>query len=379
VVAREPPVRGARDRPDRRGQGARHRPRPPADLARPQADAERSRGSRCSRSYSEGDVVEGRVTKVVTFGAFVEILPGVEGLVHISELAQHHVENPREVVSQGPGRSTSRSSRSTASAAGSRSRSSASRTTSRCSPAPTAGESVHLTPQLDSARRSPPTRRARAPTAPPEAEAAVEEADGRARRRGACAEPAPADRGRARRGVSRPVAVAITGGIGAGKERGRWPPSAGRERRRCRRTRSSHDLIANDEDVGRRSGAPRDDGSQRDRRGGLRRCEGLVWLEELLHPLVRRRTDAWLEQVEVPVAAVEIPLLYERAAESAVRQGRRGHGAAEPSRGPARGGGGSREARLIPDARRPPGRTTSTRTPARSRSSRSSSPPCSPM
>jgi small subunit ribosomal protein S1 len=38
---------------------------------------------------------------VVTFGAFVEILPGVEGLVHISELAQHHVENPREVVAQG--------------------------------------------------------------------------------------------------------------------------------------------------------------------------------------------------------------------------------------------------------------------------------------
>jgi small subunit ribosomal protein S1 len=52
-------------------------------------------------SYSEGDVVGGKVTKVVTFGAFVEILAGVEGLVHISELAQHHVENPREVVSQG--------------------------------------------------------------------------------------------------------------------------------------------------------------------------------------------------------------------------------------------------------------------------------------
>src|SRR5881275_2024109 len=52
-------------------------------------------------SYQEGDVVEGKVTKVVTFGAFVEILPGVEGLVHISELAQHHVENPREVVAQG--------------------------------------------------------------------------------------------------------------------------------------------------------------------------------------------------------------------------------------------------------------------------------------
>ena len=52
-------------------------------------------------AYSEFDVVHGRVTKVVTFGAFVEILPGVEGLVHISELAEHHVETPREVVAQG--------------------------------------------------------------------------------------------------------------------------------------------------------------------------------------------------------------------------------------------------------------------------------------
>jgi small subunit ribosomal protein S1 len=52
-------------------------------------------------TYAVGDELEGRVTKVVTFGAFVEILDGVEGLVHISELAQHHVENPREVVNQG--------------------------------------------------------------------------------------------------------------------------------------------------------------------------------------------------------------------------------------------------------------------------------------
>src|SRR5205085_4246212 len=41
------------------------------------------------------------VTKVVTFGAFVEILDGVEGLVHISELAQHHVESPRELIQPG--------------------------------------------------------------------------------------------------------------------------------------------------------------------------------------------------------------------------------------------------------------------------------------
>jgi small subunit ribosomal protein S1 len=48
-----------------------------------------------------GDVVAGRITKVVTFGAFAEIVSGVEGLIHISELAEHHVENPREVVNQG--------------------------------------------------------------------------------------------------------------------------------------------------------------------------------------------------------------------------------------------------------------------------------------
>jgi len=51
--------------------------------------------------FKEGDVVEGKVTKIVAFGAFVQILPGVEGLVHISELAQHHVESPAEVVRPG--------------------------------------------------------------------------------------------------------------------------------------------------------------------------------------------------------------------------------------------------------------------------------------
>ena len=52
-------------------------------------------------TYNVGDELEGTVTKVVAFGAFVEILEGVEGLVHISELASHHVENPREVVTPG--------------------------------------------------------------------------------------------------------------------------------------------------------------------------------------------------------------------------------------------------------------------------------------
>jgi small subunit ribosomal protein S1 len=52
-------------------------------------------------TYRVGDELEGKVTKVVTFGAFVEIMDGVEGLVHISELAHHHVENPREIVEPG--------------------------------------------------------------------------------------------------------------------------------------------------------------------------------------------------------------------------------------------------------------------------------------
>ena len=56
---------------------------------------------RVVNTYHVGDELEGAVTKVVAFGAFVEILEGVEGLVHISELAQQHVENPREIVAPG--------------------------------------------------------------------------------------------------------------------------------------------------------------------------------------------------------------------------------------------------------------------------------------
>ncbi len=52
-------------------------------------------------SYGPGSSLSGKVTKVVAFGAFVEIVPGVEGLVHISELAEHHVETPSEVVQPG--------------------------------------------------------------------------------------------------------------------------------------------------------------------------------------------------------------------------------------------------------------------------------------
>src|ERR671917_387987 len=48
-----------------------------------------------------GEQIQGRVTKLVSFGAFVEVAEGVEGLIHISELADHHVETPDEVVRSG--------------------------------------------------------------------------------------------------------------------------------------------------------------------------------------------------------------------------------------------------------------------------------------
>lgn len=51
--------------------------------------------------YAMGDIVKGRVTKITNFGAFVELEPGVEGLLHISELAEKKISDPQEVVSIG--------------------------------------------------------------------------------------------------------------------------------------------------------------------------------------------------------------------------------------------------------------------------------------
>lgn len=47
-----------------------------------------------SSKHGVGDIVEGKVTKTVPFGAFVSVTDGVEGLVHVSEIAMHHVESP---------------------------------------------------------------------------------------------------------------------------------------------------------------------------------------------------------------------------------------------------------------------------------------------
>ncbi|WP_249871882.1 30S ribosomal protein S1 [Oceanobacillus saliphilus] len=50
---------------------------------------------------SAGSTVEGTVKRLVNFGAFVEILPGVEGLVHISQIANRHIGTPQEVLEIG--------------------------------------------------------------------------------------------------------------------------------------------------------------------------------------------------------------------------------------------------------------------------------------
>ena len=52
-------------------------------------------------TYQVGDTANVRVVKLMTFGAFAEVVPGVDGLIHISQLADHRVEKPGDVVAEG--------------------------------------------------------------------------------------------------------------------------------------------------------------------------------------------------------------------------------------------------------------------------------------
>ena len=56
---------------------------------------------RFARTHVPGQIVRGKVTKIVQFGVFISVEDGIEGLVHISELANRHVENPETVVKPG--------------------------------------------------------------------------------------------------------------------------------------------------------------------------------------------------------------------------------------------------------------------------------------
>jgi 4-hydroxy-3-methylbut-2-enyl diphosphate reductase len=52
-------------------------------------------------SYNVGDVVDVKIVKMMTFGAFAEILPGVDGLIHISQIAQTRIAKPADVLEVG--------------------------------------------------------------------------------------------------------------------------------------------------------------------------------------------------------------------------------------------------------------------------------------
>ena len=98
--ARQAPGRAVQEGRRSRGGGAQHRRRERALLARiKQLTADP--WDTLSERLPVGSRVKGKVTKVIDFGAFVEIEPGIEGLVHVSELKDERVENPRDVVKEG--------------------------------------------------------------------------------------------------------------------------------------------------------------------------------------------------------------------------------------------------------------------------------------
>jgi small subunit ribosomal protein S1 len=57
--------------------------------------------SLADENYAIGNLVEGKVTRIVSYGAFVEIEPGIEGLLHISQLSRETVEDPHELIAEG--------------------------------------------------------------------------------------------------------------------------------------------------------------------------------------------------------------------------------------------------------------------------------------
>jgi dephospho-CoA kinase len=150
--------------------------------------------------------------------------------------------------------------------------------------------------------------------------------------------------------VARPVAVAITGGIGAGKS-----AALAAFARHGAATLSSdqvvHDLIEGDAGV-RAALEERFGTTERGKIAEIVFADTaeLEWLEGLLHPRVRERTDAWLGEVQTAVAVVEIPLLYETSGEDRFDKVVVVTAPDEVRRGRTRAAGGAREARLIPNA-----------------------------
>jgi small subunit ribosomal protein S1 len=87
VLRIDPPGSGGEKGQERIGLSLRALEQDPWDAARPQ--------------LQEGARMTGKVVRLQPFGAFVELFPGVDGLAHVSALADHHVQHPRDVVKEG--------------------------------------------------------------------------------------------------------------------------------------------------------------------------------------------------------------------------------------------------------------------------------------
>ena len=87
------------DRPGNRSADPAHRPREGEDRPGPQAEARPARGKRVEQKYPVGTRIKGTVVNVMSYGAFVKLEEGIEGLVHISEMSwTRRISHPSELV-----------------------------------------------------------------------------------------------------------------------------------------------------------------------------------------------------------------------------------------------------------------------------------------
>ena len=316
-----------------------------------------------------GEQIQGRVTKLVSFGAFVEVAEGVEGLIHISELAEHHVETPDEIVRSGD------------------------EVDARIIDVDAKRRrlSLSLRPKREEREERaerPPRRAGRPSPAPrrPAPTAARDRGRGSLRGRAACA-PAPSTRSptwTSKRTSRRARNTGAQTG-GAGDHRGHRPfrvrqehlrrdARGTRRARRSRRTRSST-TCSRDEETAIEEISERFGGRGRGERGVDRKALGrivfgdpgkLAELEE--HPPPpgpRRDGQAGRASAAAEVFVVEIPLLFEGGEGGGLRPYRGRGRAGGPAEGLGRRAGRGREQRsgyrgapVAPARRRPGGRTS---------------------
>ncbi len=77
------------------------RPREAQDLPRREGPQPGIPGTEFMQTYQVGDVANVRIVKLMTFGAFAEVVPGVDGLIHISQIADRRIDKPGDVLAEG--------------------------------------------------------------------------------------------------------------------------------------------------------------------------------------------------------------------------------------------------------------------------------------